>query len=191
MTAMAPYPHAIRSAACPGPAALPPSADLACSVPPPALLRRVHDMAARVCGDYRFGLPGDRAPDRRAMLALLTYAYLRGQYHSFDVVRRLDSDVELQSLWPLLAITPEQVRRFRRDHRRALLECLALALASLWSPPAPGANGPNAPEVFADEFHAGTPPSTRFGTSLWDSFRFQAQERLDRAILLDSMALDC
>lgn len=144
-----------------------------------ALLRAVEDAAARACGDSWLNLvreeSNSRGPDH--LLILIAYGYLQGIYHSIDLLRRLDTDEHLAGLRGQIAVRPEQIRRFRREHRRRLTDCLTHALVTLWKQRHPAALETN---LLAD----------RIDFSFLEPFYLHAQDRIDRAVLLDSMALD-
>ncbi|MCA9624121.1 MAG: cytochrome P450, partial [Myxococcales bacterium] len=93
------------------------------------------------CGDSWLNLVDTRplatpkpcAPE--PLLIVLAYCYLQGVYHSFDVIRRLEVDPELASLRTRVAPSPETIRRFRREHRTAVTDCLTHALVALSQQP--------------------------------------------------------
>lgn len=116
------------------------------------------------------------------LLVLTTYCYLTGVFHSQEVARRLDVDEVLADYRGRLVLRGEQVRGFRREHRRMLADCLTRTLMNLW-----------------DSRH----PTARVRPAGWqhlledrrqfnrlEPFYLQAQERIDRAVVLDSMAMD-
>lgn len=147
------------------------------------ILRAVQASAARACGnswldlvrtDVQLTVPDD-------LLILTAYCYLQAVYHSIDVVRRLDQDEELAGLRPRLVVQPEQVRRFRREHRRSLTDCLTHTLVSLWKERNPLLPGGPIP---------GGLMHNRIEFSFLEPFYLQAQDRIDRAVVFDSMALD-
>ncbi len=152
-------------------------------VEPARLLDAVRTAAERACGCSWFQLlesPGTSSePD--ALLVLLGYCYLQGIYQSIDILRHLDADDTLQGMRPLLALRPEQVRRFRRDHRSPLTDCLSHALLELWR----GQHPTHPDSVFSDSLL-----QSRMNPRFLEPFYIQARERLDRAVILDSMALD-
>lgn len=163
------------------PAAFPP--DLAAWCGTEALFRIVQASAARACGDSWVNLLEDRAVARQGndLLALISYCYLQGIYHSIDILRRLDTDPLLAPMGMRSGVRPEQIRRFRREHRRALTDCLTHSLVGLWRLQTQGTDlDPG----------TGTLPSHRLYFSFLEPFYLQAQDRIDRAVVLDSMALD-
>jgi len=116
------------------------------------------------------------------LLAVTTYCYLSGVFHSLEVTRRLDVDAVLAGYRGRLVLRGEQVRGFRREHRRMLADCLTRTLMNLW-----------------DSRH----PTARVRPAGWqhlledrrefnrlEPFYLHAQERIDRAVVLDSMAMD-
>jgi hypothetical protein len=148
------------------------------------LFQTVQSAAAGGCGDSWLNLVSD--PEGPVggddLLVLVGYCYLQGIYHSFDIIRRLDSDECLVHLRARLEIGPEQVRRFRREHRRALNDCLTRALVGLWRHRNPAA--PHPVEEGDDLLR------NRNNFRFLEPFYLQAQDRIDRAVILDSMALD-
>jgi hypothetical protein len=108
------------------------------------------------------------------VLTLLTYCYLAGVFHSSDAARRPQHDEALAFLRGRGGFTPEELRRFRRRERRALNDALTHALLLL-----AGTGGAEA---------AGAGPRLNFRRL--EPYYLEAQDRIDRAIVLDSMALD-
>lgn len=147
------------------------------------LYRMVQASAARACGDSWVNLVEDRTTARKGddLLVLAAYCYLQGIYHSIDVIRRLDTDPFLAPIASRVGVRPEQIRRFRREQRRALTDCLTHTLVGVWRGRFPGMDASGA---------ASSLPSTRLYFSFLEPFYLQAQDRIDRAVVLDSMALD-
>lgn len=147
------------------------------------LLAVVRDAAVRASGspwmELLGGSPFPLAQDD--LLVLVAYCYLQGVYPSLDVVRQLDSDENLTLMRPRFGLRPEEVRQFRRERRSALADCLTCALAQLWRLRHPY----GAAEVFSDSL-----VRNRHNFGFLEPFYLQARERLDRSIVLDSMALD-
>lgn len=157
-------------------------ADITRWVEAPFLYRFVVEAAAETLTEWpRFtqARTEERTPDE--LLILVGYCYLQAVYHSMDVVRRLEEDPVLYKLRIRFGLRAEQVRRFRRDRRHALIDCLARSLVAVWRTQsgvlAPRASGFERPTEFAEP-------------TFLEPFRLQAQDRIDRAIILDSMALD-
>jgi len=120
---------------------------------------------------------GDRpGEDRVRLLVLLTYCYLSGVYRSQDVVLQVEADLQLRRWMPWVGYRPEEVRRFRREHRGLLTACLARTLNLLT--PAP----------------FGSLRQTTLLPRLTNLGRLdcigEARERVDRAVVLDTLALD-
>ncbi len=165
------------------PAAFP--VDLAIWMERSELFRTVQSAAARACGNSWLNLveEGDASQQGDDLLVLVAYCYVQGVYHSIDVVRRLDSDENLEGLRSRLVLRPEQVRRFRRERRRALTDCLTHSFVSLWRQRHPGIENEGQP-LPGQLLH------NRVNFSFLEPFYLQAQDRVDRAVVLDSMALD-
>lgn len=119
-------------------------------------------------------------PDQEAHVATLLYCYLQGIVASTEVSRCVDTDALLRELHPFQGLRPEEVRHFRRQHRQWLTDCLAHALAEL------AARAPAAPAGI-DGLPLQRHP-VNFG--FWEPYYLQARECLQRAVELDSMALD-
>jgi hypothetical protein len=120
---------------------------------------------------------GERGDD---LLVVMCYCYLQGVYHSIDLIRRLDTDEYLAAIRGGLGVRPEQIRRFRREHRRALTDCLTHTLVTLWRQRHPDGSDLTDGDLLAH----------RPNFSFLEPFYLQAQDRVDRAVVLDSMALD-
>lgn len=117
------------------------------------------------------------APDD--LLSLITYCYLSGVLHSADVARQLQVDPVLAALQDQLCVTPAEIRRFRRQQRRALNDALTRALLQLAQPMEGGD-----PDAAHGLVH------NRLNFHRLEPFYREAQNRIDRAIVLDSRALD-
>lgn len=177
---------AISTAAETGIPALPPvfPVDLSAWLSGADLLRVVTASAARSGGASWLNLISDAAPERPAndLLVLLTYCYLQSTYHSIDVLRRLESDPALREMRERTALRTEQIRRFRRDCRRELTDSLTRSLLALWQRRIHPAGLP----VRSPIAHDGARPDFAF----LEPFYLQAQDRIDRAVVFDSMAQD-
>jgi hypothetical protein len=157
-------------------------ADLTHWVEAPFLYRFVTESAADTLAEwphFNRARTEDRAPED--LLILVGYCYLQAVYHSMDVVRRLEEDPVLYKLRIRFGLRAEQVRRFRRDRRPALVDCLARSLVAIWRTQsgvlAPRASGFERPTEWVEP-------------AFLEPFRLRAQDRIDRAIILDSMAMD-
>ena len=129
--------------------------------------------------DLLRGVPCPSTPDDR--LVLVAYCYLRGVFHSQDVLRQLDSDETLGSMRSQVGLRAEQLRQYRRQSRSALADCLTHALLQLWRERHP--DHPQAP--YGDSL-----VWNRHNLGFLQPFYRHAKERLDQAVRLDSMALD-
>lgn len=157
--------------------------------PAGVLLRRVAETAKAVSTEFRQRSRVPEAVDRSEadnILILIAYAYLQGRMHSLDVVRCLDSDPELAPLWPFLAIRPEQIRRYRRENRSLLVDCMAGVLRTF------DFRSSGAPDTLTDRGDFATPfrQCHPIAGHHLEPYRRAATERIDRAIILDSIALD-
>lgn len=115
----------------------------------------------------------DRAPDD--LLVLLAYCYLHGVFLSADVLRHLDTDFDLAELRGRVGLRPEDLRRVRRGHRKVLANCLARTLFNLWREHTThGGLRQNSLHYVED------------ARSL-EVFQRIAEDRIDRAVVLDAM----
>lgn len=122
----------------------------------------------------------------KTLLALLTYAYALGIYASSDVEAMMRADVNFRHLcagefphWKVL-------RRFRRANSDAIRTCLEATLKIISKPE-------RNPTVYCGVVRS----SERMQTGnrqdgSWDEIQIAAEvnERLERAIWIDSMAMD-
>ncbi len=152
-------------------------------VSPEALLSVVQEAAERARGTPWLELLGGTPPDSplEDLVVLVAYCYLQGIYRSLEVVQQLDSDPTLEAMRSRLGLRPEHVRNFRREHRSALVDSLTCALSQLWR---------RRFDRFSGEHFTDSLVRNRHNFGLLEPFYRQARERLDRAIALDSMALD-
>ena len=67
----------------------------------------------------------------QSLLALLVYSYARGIYSSREIEDSLWRDESLRALSDREIPRARELRRFRRDHREAICQCLKAALAFL------------------------------------------------------------
>ena len=158
-------------------------ADLSTWVGRPHLLATVRASAARASGNSWLDLVRTEVPATPPddLLVVVAYCYLQSVFHSIDVVRRLDEDDDLVELRSQLVVRTEQIRRFRRDHRRVLSDCLTHSLVSLWKQRHPTEGAGLLP---------GQLLHNRAEFRFLEPFYLHAQDRIDRAVVLDSMALD-
>ena len=154
--------------------------------PPRALLAAVRRAAARACGNSWLNLlrEEDEQQTRNHLLVVVSYCYLQGLFNSAEVIRRLEEDESLREEREHLYATPEEVRRFRRDHRRAVTDCLTHALVALWQQGrARGQGEPsNTREPGIDR--------QRVSFDFLEPFYLSAQDLVNRAVFLDSNAFD-
>ena len=129
---------------------------------------------------------GQTGPRPQMLLTLLTYCYATGCLGSDDIERGAARNPTLRYLCTGAQPSSEQVRRFRRGHRTLIMWCLGKALLSAW------------------QFRlwlglandAGTDLPEWLGPDTWSDaaaavfFARVAEQRLDHAALLDTMALD-
>lgn len=163
--------------------------DLSTLVTREALFRMARASSIRGCGNSWMNLTAPEAAQSEAneLLTLIAYCYLQGMYHSIDIVRRLDLDPVLGGTTLIeTGLVPEQVRSFRREHRRALTDCLTHTLVAVWKHVCPTA-------VAGDLWMSSRDEDSRVNRRQFgflEPFYLHAQDRVDRAVVLDSMALD-
>lgn len=163
--------------------------DLSSLVSRETLYRLARTSSIRGCGNSWMNLAAPEGPacEANELLALVAYCYLQGMYHSIDIVRRLDVDpVLVGTSLTEIGLVPEQVRSFRREHRRALTDCLTHALVAVWKHVYPAAASGEDALRDRDE----SPLHRRRHFDFLEPFYLHAQDRVDRAVVLDSMALD-
>ncbi|MBI2928946.1 MAG: hypothetical protein HYY24_25055 [Verrucomicrobia bacterium] len=129
---------------------------------------------------------GQAGPRPQMLLTLLTYCYATGCLGSDDIERGAARNPTLRYLCAGAHPSSEQVRRFRRGHRTLITRCLRKALLSawqfrLWLGLAQEA-GADLPEWLG--------PDTWSDAEAAAFFARAAQQRVDHAVRLDSMALD-
>jgi hypothetical protein len=157
--------------------------------------------------------PSDFGPAQRVMLSLLTYCYACGRYSSEEIERAIEREPVLRYLSAGLRPASAQIRGFRRRHRRALTRCLGQVLALAWRrrlEAGPDAGCPPHAEGVTCSAPAASPEPSTHQTPryLWEADRSvgvprrdpysplqrlctqMAVQRIDQAVLLDSMALD-
>ncbi|MFN0066089.1 MAG: hypothetical protein ACKVYV_00490 [Limisphaerales bacterium] len=162
------------------PAAVPPPVRSAQCWSGPEVLVVAREVSRRAGSHSWAGLmspAGASEPDD--LLTLLIYCYLAGVFHSAEVARRLQLDPALTGLREQLNVTTQEIRRFRRRQRRSLNDALTRALLRL----------SGAPEA-AREGTANGLMHSRLTFHRLEPFYLAAQDRIDRAIILDSQALD-
>ena len=131
------------------------------------------------------GRADERRPDLEALLVVVTSFYAIGLYSSQDIERSLAREEDPGLLVDIPSADWKTIYWFRRRHRGAVRQCLARVFAEAWRR--------HQHRVVLDD-----PAHDSFaGTSLWLSdlpsqgfFEVAADERLQRAMMADSVALD-
>jgi hypothetical protein len=77
-------------------------------------------------------MPSQRFDHPRLMLALLTYAFASGLWHSRAIAQAATLDPGLIALCHGEPPSAEIIRRFRNQNRMSILRCLELLLRRLW-----------------------------------------------------------
>jgi hypothetical protein len=120
------------------------------------------------------------------MLSLLTYCYAIGVEASQEIESGIDRDATMRHLSGGAWLTWHDIRRFRRWNRVRLQQALARLFRIVWRLRL-AVGGGQAPERGLP----GPARSCRWGQGqLEDELRAAAEERIERAVLLDSVALD-
>jgi hypothetical protein len=134
-------------------------------------------------GDYV--LDGDRYRPQ-VLLALLSYSYATGRFASSLVTQGIVEDETMRYLATSSRPDPKVLRRFRRQHRQALKQCLLDLFRSVWKArhqPLPELTGLT---LLATAGQVQVPWNARFIHNLVD----EVEQRLDRAVQFDFMELD-
>jgi hypothetical protein len=118
----------------------------------------------------------------RTLLALLTYAYALGIYASADIERMMRRDANFRELSGNEFAGWRMLKHFRRANLDSIRTCLERTLQNI-------SNGTRNQIVSSGVLRS---DGTRAADESWDSERIAAEvnERLERAIWMDSMALD-
>jgi hypothetical protein len=100
----------------------------------PALLRLAQGAAQDIHRTLRavFSLSARRFHHPWRMLALLTYAFASGIWHSCAIAEVAALDPDLVALCHGEAPSADVIRRFRNQNRMPILSCLELLLRRLW-----------------------------------------------------------
>jgi hypothetical protein len=106
------------------------------------------------------------------MLTLLTYCYSASLYGSRDIETAIGSDRTVRYICARAYPDWQRLRRFRRQHRELLLQCLVYVLKQVWA-------------LKFDEGEADYAGYEWFESELIDLVNRGARDRLDFAALLD------
>lgn len=116
----------------------------------------------------------------RLSLTILTYSYAIGLYSSEEIERRVLTDRDLRYLAARSCPSGSDLRRFRRNHREKVQGALAALLRLAWEHHVAG-------DFPIDERWKELPPATAMMREFFDH---EAEQRVTRAVFVDSMALD-
>jgi hypothetical protein len=149
--------------------------DLRSWLPEPAFLQRVFESVEEVQNLSAMRPFGTLAAGRpRVFLTTLTYAYGAGVLPSDEIELRIRTDPQLRYLSARTSPAAQELRKFRREHRVWVEQAVQRLIRRAWEAHTPETDvsgdfgGPDLEAYFADA----------------------ASERINRAVLLDSMALD-
>ena len=106
------------------------------------------------------------------MLTLLTYCYSASLYGSRDIETAIESDRTVRYICARAHPDWQRLRRFRRQHRELLHQCLVYVLKQVWA-------------LKFDDGEADYAGYEWFESELIDLVNRGAQDRLDFAALLD------
>jgi hypothetical protein len=127
--------------------------------------------------------PRLRGPQPPLLLNVLVYSYATGRLDSEEIAGLVATDPVLGYLSGKQPITGQLLRRFRRVCRHSLQACLAILFRRAWlqgedlrSHTDRGSTALGRPSTLSPEIH---------GALLWT-----AEDRVRRALLADTMALD-
>jgi hypothetical protein len=139
------------------------------------ILRAAHTETKRVAADMLVAASGPKL-DLEAMLGVISYCYVKGVISSREIEEHLWRTRAFLSAFGEELPTAPTIRRFRRQHREAILATIESALQHFLSrrsepPPDTGATGERAR-------NASPSPHAR------------AQQLLDTAILMDGLELE-
>lgn len=110
----------------------------------------------------------------RVLLTTLTYAYGVGILTSDEIELRTRTEIQLRYLSARMFVSAQQLRRFRREHRPWVTLSLGRLMQRTWEARFTGV------DAWGD---FGGPDLEAFFTKA-------AEERINSAVLMDSMALD-
>ena len=122
----------------------------------------------------------------RALCTLLTYCYAIGIYGSAEIETRIASDPLTGYLCAGAYPYPHELRRFRRQHRVLIQAALSKVLRLAWE----FRRWKFALGVAPDDELSFRSPRTGSDVALDANFTRTAEERVQQAVLADSMALD-
>ena len=138
--------------------------------------------------DQKGGLPTRLPIGRpRILLTLLVYSYASGLYASEQIEDRVTSNPVLRYLSAGARPTWHDLRRFRRQHRPLIQAALGRAIQAAWKfgqSPLPPASQPGL------GFRDALPSIGLEEAALASQFSLAAEDRINQAILWDSMVLD-
>jgi hypothetical protein len=118
----------------------------------------------------------------RMLLAMVTYCYAAGIYGSQDIEVVMREDATFRFLCGNEFPGWKAIRRFRSYNRDAIQRCLEETLRG-------ATQLPNRREAAAPPGQKSTHPDRQEGW-IQEQFALEAEERIERAMWIDSMALD-
>lgn len=130
-----------------------------------------------------------------SMLGVVSYCYAKGVYGSKEIGRKMAQDPAFRASCKNGVPRPEDIRRFRRLNREAILKTLEKALhfvrtkaSEVWAPTNPFRSGAAAPAV------SSTPEPAAKGVAMSKEdpqafARREAADRLERATFIDGMSM--
>ena len=120
------------------------------------------------------------------LLTLLSYSYASGLYESEEIEAGVYSDATLRYLAAKSFPDRRTLRRFRRQQRELIKQCLIHVFKEAWRMKC----GPDMDAPCPWPCYEATVGKPWFTSSDMRQLYFAAEERLDRAVFLDGMAID-
>ena len=153
----------------------------------------LQSQASMDTGKIRAHIPGRTFPSGQAnaLLAVLTYCYARNMLSTEDIAQNAEIDPMIRYLCSNRLPSVSTVRRFRRNNRELIQECLAKMFQLAWQK--------RLERVFLTSSRLNVLHSSqcavdsneyRIESGLVSYFEAQAESRLMSAILCDSMEMD-
>ena len=120
------------------------------------------------------------------LLTLLTYSYARGLYESEDIEAQVHADTTLRYLAARTFPDGRTLRKFRRQHRDLIKQCLIAVMKAAWR----SKDGPEPEAQPAWPCYEATVGKPWFTAPEMRQIYYAAEERINRAVFQDGMAAD-
>jgi hypothetical protein len=139
------------------------------------ILRAAHTETERVAADRLASVSGPKL-NLEAMLGVISYCYAKGVVSSREIEEHLWRNAAFLRAFGEDLPTAQAIRRFRRQHREAILATIESALQHFWS---------RRSEPSLDTGTTGETPRNAFSSP-----HAQAQQLVDAAMLMDGLELE-